>query len=43
MGSVFVRIASFDCPIPNGIILENQVVPNKDTIVEKIRSTYYGK
>ncbi len=43
IGSGFIRIAALDCPIPNGIALECQMLPNKDTIVEKIRSVYYGK
>ena len=37
IGKDYIRIGAFDCPIPNGIILENQVVPNKKTIVEEIR------
>ena len=37
IGKGYIRIGAFDCPIPNGIILENQVVPNKKTIVEEIR------
>lgn len=39
----FYRIASLDIPIPNGIILEQQMVPNKETIIEFVKENYYGK
>ena len=39
----FYRIASFDIPIPNGIVLEQQMVPNKKTIIEFIKENHYGK
>lgn len=37
LGHKYARIASFDSPIPNGIVLENQVVPGKEIIVEQLR------
>ena len=43
IGSSFLRIASLDIPIPNGIVLEQQMVPNKETIIERIKENYYGK
>ena len=33
----FGRVAAPDCPIPNGIVLENQIVPNKANIIKKIK------
>ena len=33
----FGRVATLDLPIPNGIALENQVVPNKTNIINKIK------
>lgn len=39
----FARIASMDLPIPNGMVLEKQVIPSKETIIEKVRSMYYGQ
>lgn len=37
IGSAYYRIATYDLPIPNGIILENQIIPDKNRIIEKIR------
>lgn len=37
IGNSFFRIASCDMPIPNGIVLENQIIPNKNEIVKRIR------
>ena len=31
------RVATYDMPIPNGIALESQIVPNKKSIIEKIK------
>lgn len=42
-GTEYIRIAAYDCPIPNGIVLENQVIPNERVITERIRKDYYGK
>lgn len=39
----FIRIAAYDLPIPNGIVLESQVVPDKEKIVRIIKENYYGK
>lgn len=38
-----MRIATPDIPIPNGIVLEDQVVPNEDTIYLKIKEYADGK
>ncbi len=35
--SVFVKIASPDIPIPNGVALENQIVPGREMIVNEIK------
>ena len=32
IGERYRRIATPDMPIPNGIVLENQIVPGKETI-----------
>jgi 2-oxoisovalerate dehydrogenase E1 component len=37
IGKKYFRIATEDLPIPNGIILENQIVPNKNKIINMIR------
>lgn len=37
MGNRYLRIATPDIPIPNGIVLENQIIPNKESIAEQIR------
>lgn len=37
IGKKYFRIATEDLPIPNGIILEEQIVPNKKKIIDKIR------
>lgn len=42
IGREYIRIAAYDCPIPNGIVLENQVVPDKNKVIKIIRSSYYG-
>ena len=36
----FTRVATMDMPIPNGILLEKQVIPDKKTIIEKVRSIH---
>jgi 2-oxoisovalerate dehydrogenase E1 component len=43
LGNKFMRIAMPDCPIPNGIVLEQQLVPNKQIICDKLKETIYGK
>ena len=40
IGSRYIRIATPDLPIPNGLVLENQVVPNSDTIIKKLEADY---
>ena len=37
IGTKLYRVATPDMPIPNGITLENQVIPDKNTIVNFIR------
>lgn len=37
IGKNYHRIATPDIPIPNGIVLEEQIVPNKDLIISEIR------
>ncbi len=37
VGTTYYRIAALDMPIPNGVVLESQILPNKDTIVKKIK------
>lgn len=37
LGKTFHRIATPDIPIPNGIVLENQIIPNKDIIMKRIK------
>ena len=37
IGKTFHRIATPDIPIPNGIVLEDQIIPNKNTIVKRIK------
>ncbi len=32
-----IRIAAPDMPIPNGIVLENQIIPDKDTIIKRVK------
>ena len=38
IGGSYHRIAAPDMPIPNGIALESQVIPDKDRIVSEIRA-----
>ncbi len=37
LGKVYHRIATPDMPIPNGIVLEGQVIPDKNTITNAIK------
>ena len=37
-----LRIAAMDLPIPNGSVLEKQVLPDAESIARRIRSHYYG-
>lgn len=37
IGSKYRRIATPDMPIPNGIVLENQIIPNRKSIAKQIR------
>ena len=37
IGKSHYRVAAWDIPIPNGWVLEKQVLPNQNTIAEKIR------
>jgi len=39
----YFRIATNDIPIPNGVILEKQIIPDKHTIIKTIKGIYYGK
>lgn len=41
IGKKYKRIAAYDCPIPNGIELELQMLPNQKLIVETVRRDYY--
>lgn len=43
IGITYHRIASPDIPIPNGMTLERQVIPGKDSIVDEIRRYKDGK
>ncbi len=40
IGKNYFRLATPDFPIPNGIKLEQQIIPNKNTIIDKVRSLY---
>ncbi len=37
IGKDYIRISAPDMPIPNGIVLEKQIMPNAEIIAEKIR------
>jgi 2-oxoisovalerate dehydrogenase E1 component len=39
----YFRIATDNIPIPNGNALEDQIVPDKNRVADKIRSLYNGK
>lgn len=39
IGKKYFRIASMDVPVPNGVVLENQILPDVNKITEKIIST----
>ena len=38
IGSSYLRIAAKDCPIPNGIELEKQVIPDTTEIIRRLRN-----
>ncbi len=38
----YVRIASPDLPIPNSLLLEKQLLPDTDTIINKVREVIHG-
>ncbi len=40
LGKRYYRIAAPNMPIPNGIVLENQIMPNRKTIVDEVRRHY---
>ena len=37
IGTRYYRFAAWDLPIPNGLVLEEQVLPHKKTIIDKIK------
>ena len=39
VGSGYIRIAAPDMPIPNGIVLERQIVTGKQTIIDRLKET----
>ena len=39
----YFRIAARDLPIPNGIILESQVIPNATNIINRVKENYYER
>lgn len=43
IGDGYIRIAALDLPIPNGILLEKQLIPGKESIISTIKEDYYGK
>lgn len=38
LGSEYIRVAAPDMPVPNGIALESQMIPDKETIRDAIRA-----
>ena len=42
LGSRFFRIAAPDIPIPNGIALEKQIIPDAESIVKRIKDIHHS-